>query len=503
MAATAQNESDAILFSLNRPTGTARSISLGGAMGALGGDFTSISINPAGLAVYRSSEFSFTPSITYRKTKANYGSTVSDDDKFSVPFQQISFVGTYKPMREGNTGLISTHFSIGYTRTNDFARNTFIQGRDIQSSLLDEFKYSANGFTSGNLDDFYTRMAWDVYLLDLRPDSNNEYFHGFEYIDANNTPQWGPRYGINQGKVINEKGNSGEFSIAGGVNISNKLFLGGSLGITTLYYDMKSQHFEEVADGLYKDEYLNYRNTDASRVNNFTFTDNFSSSGVGVNLKVGVIYKPINALRIGAAVHTPNFYSIDLDYETDVKSSFFDGTTELAPTIPTGEFSYNFRTPMKLIGSLAYIIGTKGLLSVDYERTDYSAMKYKSKINNPEEMDEMKARNETISTTFKPTNNLRFGGEFRATEALSLRAGYALYQTPYKKTMINSNGTHHSYSGGLGLKMSNMYLDFAYILRQEKEKRSIYYPSLTYDSQPLAEINTDTHQFAVTVGWRF
>ncbi len=510
IVAQAQNETDALLFSFNRPTGTARSISLGGAMGALGADYSSIGINPAGLAVYRSSEFSFTPSITYTQSKSNYYGNKSDDDKFSVPFQQISFVGTYKPIRETSSGLISTHFSIGYNRTNSFARNTYIQGRDVQSSLLDEFVYYANGNIHELLNNFNTGIAYDVELLDTIPGIPDIYFHGFEYLnqtgDNSYSIEWGPRYGINQGKAISEKGNSGEYSVAGGANFSNKFFVGGSLGITTLYYNMKSEHYEEAADGAYVDAYSSSRDAmDYKSLDNFSFSNNFTSSGVGVNLKVGVIYKPINSIRIGAAVHTPNFYSIDQEYETDVKATYMNGTSISPKSVPFGESSYSFRTPWKTIASLAYVIGDKGLISIDYERTDYSKMKYKSKDGSLGEINNMNALNDIISDTYRVTNNLRFGAEYRFSEALSFRGGYATFQNPYKKGFLNSKGTYQTFSGGLGYRMSNMYIDFAYLLRKEEDGiHSLYYsPDIANEIQEPAYISTNTHQFAVTLGWRF
>ncbi|WP_234408509.1 hypothetical protein [Marinilabilia salmonicolor] len=123
----AQTEDHALRFSTQNPTGTARSIGLGGAMGALGGDYSAISINPAGIAVYRSSEFSFTPSLVFGQTESNYYGNLSTDDKFSVPINQVSYVGTSRLMREVETGLVSTHFAIGYNRTNNYNRKSFIQ----------------------------------------------------------------------------------------------------------------------------------------------------------------------------------------------------------------------------------------------------------------------------------------------------------------------------------------------------------------------------------------
>ncbi len=512
MAGSAQNESDALLYSFNRPTGTARSISLGGAMGALGGDFSSLSINPAGIAVYRSSEFSFTPSLNYTNTKSTYYGLTSEDDKFSVPIQQIGFVGTYKPMYEASSGLISTHFSIGYTRTNSFSRNTFIQGNNVQSSLLDEFEYYAEYYTPSQLDDFYQGIAYDVELLELLPGISDVYYHGFNYLSQTGpntySINWGPLYGINQGKVISERGNSGEFSLAGGANFNNKLYLGASLGITNLFYDMKSQHYEEAAigeNGRYKDDYYTSRELAGKRIlDNFSFNSKYTTTGVGVNLKVGVIYKPVNPLRVGLAIHTPNMYSIDLDFENDVKAKYINGPTILPEKIPTGEFSYNFSTPFKTIGSIAYIIGDKGFISLDYDRTDYSTMKFRSKGGSYSEKNNMEVLNKIISKTYQTTNNFRFGAEYRASETLSFRGGYATYQNPFKKKYLNSKGTRQTFSGGFGYKFNNMYIDLAYMLHQEKDIHSLYYSEgVEAQYQETADIENNNHQVAVTLGWRF
>jgi len=163
----AQAPDDALRLSLNRPIGTARSLSLSNAVGALGGDYTSIGINPAGVAVYRSSEFTFTPSLTINNTNSNYYGYSADDDKISFPLQQIGFVGTYRPMREVTSGLVSSHFSIGYQRTADFNRRSFIQAYKVPSSLLDEIVYQADGLSPNDMYSFpRIRVMYDSYLID-------------------------------------------------------------------------------------------------------------------------------------------------------------------------------------------------------------------------------------------------------------------------------------------------------------------------------------------------
>ena len=55
--AIAQNETDVLRFSQQIPIGTVRIIGLCGAYGALGADLSSISGNPAGIGMYRRSDF--------------------------------------------------------------------------------------------------------------------------------------------------------------------------------------------------------------------------------------------------------------------------------------------------------------------------------------------------------------------------------------------------------------------------------------------------------------
>lgn len=558
IGAAAQNTDDALRLSLQRPSGTARSISLGNAMGALGGDYTSIGINPAGIAVYRSSEFTFTPSLHLNQTESNYYNTNTTDDRLYMPLQQIGFVGTYKPMHESSSGLVSTHFSVGYTRNNSFKKSTFIQGSGIQSSLLDDFVNQAN---QGNWDNNYNGLALDAGLInsnpyyreiqDNFPDEyvskymsnyewnylNDESFHdeSGNLIYSKAIPQWGPISGINQVRSIQETGNEGEFNLTFGANFSNKFYLGGALGISTYFSKRETQHYEEinkgkfnyidfpeVFDGYYESRYheASIGNEEWFGLNNFTFSEIVNTNGIGINLKVGVIYKPINSLRIGAAIHTPSFYSFDEEYKTTINADQFKidfipndesvyddlDLTDLNIYEKTNysEYSYNFRTPYKAIGSLAYTFGTKGLISADYEFTDYNSMKFSSSENTISDMNFINDQNDQIKEVFRGTHNIRLGAEFRPTEIITVRAGYGLFQSPYKKGYINHDDKHQTFSAGLGFKMNNMFIDVGYMLRQQKNLYSLYYsPWVADEDQEPASITSNLHQVAITLGWRF
>jgi long-subunit fatty acid transport protein len=526
-----QNEDNALNYSYDRPTGTARSIALGGAMGALGGDYSAIGINPAGIAVYRSSEFSFTPSLIFNTTESDYYGTVSSDDKFSVPFNQISYVGTSRLMRENIDGIVSTHFGIGYNRTNNYNRKSYIQGNEVPSTLLDKFVYDAN---QGKWHPNYNDFAYQIFLLDEDPDFPGSYMHGFEYIDSDEeAPQWGPVDGINQTSVISEKGNSGEFNLSFGANFANKIQLGASLGITTLSYQSNWAHREEVAvtetpSGIrdYYSEYLSFRGEMGWQyLDYFEFEEEIDTHGTGINFDIGAIFRITNSLRLGAAFHSPTFYSFKDEYSTDIYANYYSieqtGENEfnLHPAEPGqldepryGEFSYNFRTPYKLIGSIAYIFGNKGLISIDYEFSDYSKMKYKSKNNDIDDINDLNEINDAIGNTFKATHNIRIGAEYKITPLIYVRGGFANYQNPYKKPInISENNeqferikNNFSISGGFGFRLKDMTVDITYLNHNQHLAKRIYYSSDVADvDQYPVEFKSTDHQLAVTLGWRF
>ena len=85
--ASAQNFNDALRYSRLEYLGTARFNALGGSMGAVGGDLSALSVNPAALGVYRNSEFTLstdfmvdTRNTTFRNSKRdeNFVKAISD-----------------------------------------------------------------------------------------------------------------------------------------------------------------------------------------------------------------------------------------------------------------------------------------------------------------------------------------------------------------------------------------------------------------------------------------
>ena len=422
---SAQNGADALRLSQYYSGGTARSISMGGAFGALGGDFGSLSINPAGIGVYRTSEFTITPTLIYNSSAATYSPANSPSQKYTDYSNnfRLSNLGFVKTFNSNKTeGWISTSLGLGYNNLADFTGSTFITATNNSSSLLDNFiqnakgSYPASSLNSPKLDPFYEELAYDADLI-YNPDTTvlpSSYLH--DLIG---------KYGELQEKSVSTTGGIGEYLISFGANYSNKLYLGGSLGIQHLDYVETDVYTETDTKG------------DIPNLNTFTLNENYSTHGTGYAFKIGAIYKPIDMLRIGLAVHFPTYYSLSSNFSTDLNVNFkhvngFPDNTSASSPLAIND--YSMTTPWKMIGSLAYQFGKIGILSMDLERVDYSTMRF----NNTSEFKDV---NDSIQKQYKAALNLRFGGEIKL-GAIALRAGYAIYGSPFVKGFGNDNASN-------------------------------------------------------------
>ena len=168
----AQNESDALNLSREEVTGSARYIGMGGAFTSLGGDFSGAAINPAGVAVFRNSEFSLTPAYHTHISNASYYGSNSIGSKASLNFGTLGLVGVRTLNRSGKWR--STAFSIGMNRTFNYNQSATIQGSNVPSSILDDYENSLRennvSWTEFQSDypayPFDLFLAWNNYLID-------------------------------------------------------------------------------------------------------------------------------------------------------------------------------------------------------------------------------------------------------------------------------------------------------------------------------------------------
>jgi hypothetical protein len=471
----AQNANDALRYSLISYSGTARFMGLSGAYGAVGADLSSMSQNPAGIALYRKSEFSISPGLYNSSTSADYFGKSRSDYKNNLVLGNLGMVFA-SSMNEENDGVIKgLQFGFGMNRMNTFSNRMLIQGFNTNSSLLGYYADLANN--GGNpldvesLDEFSSLLAYNTNLMVFDSGSQNNPAH--YWVDM-------PDGNVLQRKTIEISGHSREMTLSGGANFGNKLYLGLSLAFPSIRYEEKS-YFSE----------LDSENLSSAADPDFNFdyvkkSDNLVTKGNGFNLKFGFILKPVEFIRIGGAFHTPTTYNLTDEWSAKM-DSYFENGAHYEDASRTGVFDYRVSTPMRAMGSLAVLIGKYGFLSADYEFVDYSTAKLRS--DDYEFFDE----NETIKTELGAASNWRFGAEIKY-NVLAFRIGSSFYGSPYADK--GTNGARMGYSAGFGLREKNYFLDFSY--NHLLSKDNLYLYSDTFSSN-----TTKTNQFLLTLGFRF
>jgi hypothetical protein len=487
---TAQNVDDALRYSQEFYGGTARFMSMGGAFTALGGDISSLSQNPAGLGVFRSSELTLTPQLFQIKTSAGFNGVSSSDNLYNFNLPQIGIVGNIIS-NNNETGLITLNFGYSFNKTNNLSQSIVIQGVSNSSSMADYWAGLGNSGNSG-AGTFYENLqgaegiAFDAWVMDTITGSGGKrYGTVFSNYGDNSTST----YGQTVQRLVTNEGYIGEHSFSLGGNYSNKLFFGATLGITTLRF---TSHYEQL------------ESTDIalpSQFRDFTYTDHFEDKGTGYSIKLGAIYKPVDAVRIGLAFHSPTWYKIDEFYYNDITSHFTDGAKYESSNDPT-RFNYALATPFRLLAGVGVQIQKFALLSADYEFVDYSTARFSETGDGYD----YSVKNLEIKNSLKPTSNIRFGGEFRLNN-LYLRTGYGFYGKPFKSDEDNANLDYSSISFGAGFREQNLSIDFAFTNYKYSQKYFLYPAETDFQGNPTnaasANLNTIKNMFTLTFGYKF
>jgi hypothetical protein len=464
----AQNEQDVLRYSRTGFGGSARYSSMGGAYGALGADLSVMSGNPAGLGVYRKSDFSFTPSFFNQKVESAYGDTTSSDQRFNVKVDQFGFVIAAKPDNRTDHGWQYMTMAINYSRTNTFQSNALMAGV-ANSSLMDSWVRSASGSGPSQLDPFNERLAWDAYMID--PVSWADTTHYVDRVPDSTL--------IRQFKSIEIRGGMGEWTFGAAGNYDNRIYVGASVGIPTVSYEEESFYTEkEVYDSISTFEY-------------FSFNQYLQTKGRGINFKAGVIFRPFDFLRLGVAFHSPSSLKLSDSYFSKLTSIL--GDTVRDADSPIGSYRYSIRTPMRVIGSVAFVAMKIAVVSFDYELVDYSDGRLKSE--DYAYFDE----NAAVRAKYKSASNIRGGIEFRMLP-FSFRAGFAYYGSPYQET-VNNEVSRLYITGGAGYRDPKdvYYVDIGFISQRYTENYYFYDQSLV---DPV-ENKWKSINIMITFGLRF
>ncbi|MCC8144896.1 MAG: outer membrane protein transport protein, partial [Bacteroidales bacterium] len=467
----AQGGYDGLRLSRNELLGTARGQAMGGAFGALGGDPTSITVNPAGVGVYRSSEVSATFNLSSTSMKSTmdplWGGSKDNQNKFSANFNSLSVVG-YFPT--GNTnGPKTVNFAFVYNRLKNLNRNYKSNSPlGMGNSLTDYIATISNGIDNYYFDDrndpygsrnipWLSTLGWKGYLIN--PVGNNTYESVF------------PQQSVSGLLDVREKGYVESYDFSLGTNIADAVYLGATFALTNIDYTMSSFYAESFQRGALV-ELENYQKTDGS----------------GYQLKLGAIWSPTDYLRIGAAYHSPTWYSITDTYWGDTYQSE-EGTA----STPTGVSRYKFYTPYTWVISVAGILGTDAIISLDYEIRDYKGMDYRDRGGVLDNM--AMDQNDIIDQDYRVASTLRLGAEYRFTPQFSGRLGYSFVQNPYeqsyrkgwKEEVIYRTSPHYTIEGdvnyftaGIGYRFTpQFFMDIAFVYRTQTDK--LYYFSPIWD----------------------
>lgn len=503
--------------------GTARSMAMANAFASLGGDLAAMSINPAGLGMYRHNELSITPLVSSTGSTNNFAGYGSNSKtRFS-----LANIGVVYNLYEGTGRVVSLNMGLGYNRVADLNYCTSFQydssARDGKApSILDVMAghLTVNGLYPdgsgflGYYGDSYpdlwgAMMAYNSYLINPVDDPDGAYWEA-DHVGAN--ADVGHFYNMES------RGSVGEYDLAFGLNIDNKIYVGATVGIQSisqrvrLYYGEDFRYGEAPAvngggqELIEQVDYLHY-NQSADR------------NGVGINFKLGIIYRPMAGLRIGVALHTPTYYSLDHRYAGQMASMSYDNDEEKyypsdvdtdGDWTDSGSDAWRFSTPARLMFGISYAFGQRGIVSVDYERDWYNGIRVKQMpFWIP---DETAYARQTMKNRFRATNTLRIGAELKPFERWALRAGFG-----YTSSMVRDRELLQSApvadrvfycTAGTGFALSrHVSLDLAYqYCKTENASYRLFYAADREGVLDASEpVRTDyaRHAVSLSLGVKF
>ncbi|MEO6813675.1 MAG: aromatic hydrocarbon degradation protein [Ginsengibacter sp.] len=495
-SAFAQEPADALRYSyLTQNGGTARNQAIGGAGASLGGEFTSLFINPAGLGFYKTGDFLLTPGYSIKSDKSNYlnSPAKSSENKLNLGASGILF-----STPSTNKNIRSITIGIGINRSADFNNQIYYKGLNKSSSFSEKYLEELRNANATNPDSalsafpYGSSLALATWLISPTYNADSSQVTGYR-------TQANPADGLNQENTINTSGGITDVAIGTGINLKDKWYFGGTLTFPFLRYTRNATYRESDASGNTNNDF-----------NYFEANETLETKGIGINGKFGVIFKPVESIRLGLAVHTPTFYQLTDDYVaqvvTDLEGYGGAGIKKYSSTdITNGQplhSKYNISTPWRLIVSGSYVFREtadvqqqRGFVTADVEYVNYKDMSFHAADNNADSKSYYKSLNSTIDNLYKNTINVRLGGELKF-NTIMFRLGGAYYGNPYK----NESADVIKVSGGLGYRKRGMFIDLTYVYSLSKD---IHYPYLLEDKPNVpAMLKNNAGNIVATLGFK-
>lgn len=476
-AVQSQEIPDALRYAQENLNGTARYRAMGGAFGALGGDLSSLNVNPAGSAVFINNQVAVTLNSANTKNNSDYFGNKSSDKNNTFDLNQAGGVFVFNNQRT-NSNWQKFTVGINYENTNNFNNSIYSEGTNPTNSVDRYFLSYANGVQLGVLEDNNYKdlnnreqqafLGYNAYIFN--PATNVKE----NTVYNSNVPAGGNYF---QQNAIRSEGYNGKLSFNAATSYKNKLYIGVNLNSHFTDYRKFSSFYEKNRAPLTPDY----------TISNLRFDNELYTYGSGFSFQVGAIAKVTNELRAGLAYESATWYQLNDEFSqklasTSSSTSGNDINDSANPNVTNVYAPYKLQTPSKLTGSLAYIFGKTGLISIDYAVKDYSKTKFQ-----PENDLYFTSLNNKISQTLNNTGEVRIGAEYKIKE-VSLRAGYRYEQSPYKnKTTI---GDLTGYSGGIGYNFGSTKLDLSYAYAKRESQQGFFEQGFT-DGAKINAINNN------------
>lgn len=469
----AQNSFDALLFSEKLFSTTARSAATGSSMSALGGDLSAVNLNPAGLGFFRTSELSICLGFHLSDIKSTFVSDSSRpnsyDNRSSFNMGSLAFVYTRKMDKDWK----NVNFGISYNRLSSFNRSFQLEGISTGSRLVNMVEQANNQNTApSGLNPFEEQLAWNAYLID-NPGGGNLYIGALK--DSNY---------IKKSQYIRQIGGNNELGLSFAGSYKHKLYLGATLGIGFLKFRDQRDYFEEDLSN----------NIDFKSMK---FSEDRNVEGLGINLKIGFIYRINTKMKIGLAVHTPTAYALTETYFTSLSGAvIWDDTLRITPEddpyfSPTAKYEHNFNSPWLFSLSWGSTFGEKdsklkGFVGVEADYINYSTSNFSLKLTDTvatqQDRDYLNQVNKAIKENYQSVARVRIGGEL-AYEKFRLRAGYKIQTSPYLVAVKGVDDIQHEICIGAGFKGEVLFIDLSYQLFFKNFEYNPYYPTSSLNNQ--------------------
>ena len=481
----------ALAFSLPQLQGNARFVGMGGAFGALGGNLSGLTTNPAGIGIYRRGDFVFTPTLAIGQTETQQVGGVNSPSRFNdrMGFNVMNFglVNAWDISRsESANEWKMVQLGFGVNRKADFwNRSSFTN--TVDWTVLDELTWEANIHEVLDLPSGTLRGAahgagliffnGNYNVFDGRPGFFNDLnFVLVDTIFPNSdtvTSIWlRTTDGLTQHQTSETRGGINEWFLTFGGNFGDMLYLGATIGMPVVNFHQTRTLREVDEVGMHPD-FTSWR-----------LRETLDISGTGVNLKLGAIIRPSDFMRIGVAFHTPTRFALR-------ENLTIEATGIRTRTDRLDQFEYTLRTPMRLIGSLGFVIGRQAMIGIEYEHINFGNMRLTG--DDPQfDLD-----NDFIRDNYRTGGVFRVGGEFRL-DPVNIRLGYNLTMSPFEaNSEAAQNFTGHTFTAGLGFVLGSTTIDIAYV----NALRGI--DMQAYSGMPWNRYSVSAQQFQVTFGWRF